>query len=1156
MDSPSYFVVKTMAKPSLFEDDNRFFCIDQRKIWRYTGTTTIPALRGRLLDERQSATDLWSQTAHDEGDADEGLPALEDPMLIIDEWEELRLLLANGRQEADNELVLVMYGLFQDSLGTRHTTAQPTIEDVRNRAMEAWQEFFRPGTVAYLHLVRPQRNLIGREIQLIIEFSNRFFDVPVLDIPVVRKIYWEGVWTEAEPVAAYHTQGISTFQLLVQSGLMEWCGPDTRTECNIHIEGQITAPLVPIELNKGSMLEVFIHFGEVESDAVTLVQSRSHALSPRPQILGGGIPAPREHADAEGSQPNIVHGQGHAASSNSGNGSSEEFDAPSNPGSEDETSGSDFDPDHYGWDDELPHGLVKVACFKRGPSHESDPILAIVSMRREEDLHDQLATLYRMPARFVKGILFVAPSPDFAEEHGAWPIIVERTQDRHDPTTQKIVVLQVDYYYSQANAGDQATQWRVVILPNVASRMEVIAATDALNYCEALADSRCLVWHRRELWSQQGPEHIISDGDLIRVAIPPIDEGMCESTWIRVQDTYDAGRLVGLPPGSSDEEPELTPRSSITGLRSSSVSDASDWGNDMQDQFGPDLLPQHAADASLSSVGSTAEFTQNPSSVSAVHLSANLHSQAIPGASKLYPEEDWTIELGSVQTGYSIVLYGLYWEDVGTRFAQVSHLSLLLLEEAVHQQWPQFVHYQKNLFRIDPQPNGGDRSEVHVLVEFLNSADYPHPALEPVLEILHLSNRDGTLEEIRQPVYHHSYLNLRQALHGLGTWCDHDRNYYCEVWIKGQPLRDEEQSRLHPGDLITMRLSPKTQSMTTRSTSLLQQGSVLGRKFTIPLEHYICPAETSQQRSVSLPIEPAQLCNFIAAWRDAPLGSINGLSDGIELPTATSDALAKAEAGQKGMKAVTHIFTDGSFDSNSEIMAWSFVVLQTDQSDYSATNTFQLLGYACGIVETSPESPHWKGANQRNAYVAEVEALLQSHWWALAHDVGPEVHFHYDAKSAGNGVNGQWGYDATHQLCGLARAIAQCLEICVGGPVLYHHIRAHSGDPWNELVDAVANGCRAGRISPTRPPDFDLRPWIQGNYVLPAEHLPLALQVLQGHPGLPTGTVNSLTYAANLGTPFSSAALWYMDLDQQQGAATSQHQIATGSDAALTMYAP
>ena len=385
---------------------------------------------------------------------------------------------------------------------------------------------------------------------------------------------------------------------------------------------------------------------------------------------------------------------------------------------------------------------------------------------------------------------------------------------------------------------------------------------------------------------------------------------------------------------------------------------------------------------------------------------------------------------------------------------------------------------------------------------------------------------------------------MSQVLHGLGKWCDHDRNYYCEAWIKGQPLQDAEQRRLHPGDLVTIRLSPKIQSTPTRTTSLFQHGAVLGRKFTIPLAHYIDSIdEAPQQRSVTLPIEPVQMCNFIAAWRDAPLGCIDDLPDGTELPAATREALAKADVGREGITPVTHIFTDGSYDSHSEIMAWSFAALKTDKSDYTTANIVQLLGYACGTVETSSQSPQWKGANKRNAYVAEVEALLQSHWWALAHEVGPEVHFHFDAKSAGNGVNGLWGHDSSHHLCGLARAIAQCLETCVGGPLSYHHIRAHSGDPWNELVDALANGCRVGDIKPTRPPDFDLRPWIRGGYVLPAEHLPLALQVLQGHPGLPSGQVNSLRYAANLGSPPSTAALWPIDLDQQRGTTTGQHQV-------------
>ena len=52
MDTPNYFVVKTLAKSFLFEDITRFFCIDKRKIWRYTGKTTIPALRGCWMSGR------------------------------------------------------------------------------------------------------------------------------------------------------------------------------------------------------------------------------------------------------------------------------------------------------------------------------------------------------------------------------------------------------------------------------------------------------------------------------------------------------------------------------------------------------------------------------------------------------------------------------------------------------------------------------------------------------------------------------------------------------------------------------------------------------------------------------------------------------------------------------------------------------------------------------------------------------------------------------------------------------------------------------------------------------------------------------------------------------------------------------------------------
>ena len=187
--------------------------------------------------------------------------------------------------------------------------------------------------------------------------------------------------------------------------------------------------LLPVQLQRGSLLDVYIHFGAIEEDYVALFHTRVRAIS---LTHGGGAdetvrttslqkwqqthqsPNPRKYAENEAGSSSANH-PGQQPSSGSGQSYTDSSDGQgdrSPPGSED-SSGSDYDPGRYGWDDELPHGLVKVACFKRGPMHNNDPILSIVSMRNEEDLHDHLATLYRMPARFIKGIIFVAPEPDF-----------------------------------------------------------------------------------------------------------------------------------------------------------------------------------------------------------------------------------------------------------------------------------------------------------------------------------------------------------------------------------------------------------------------------------------------------------------------------------------------------------------------------------------------------------------------------------------------------------------------------------------------------------------------------------------------------------------------------------------------------------------------
>lgn len=776
----------------------------------------------RLLDERQQETDMSTHVETQDRQRDEEVQDLVEPMLIIDEWEQLRVLLMDRRNEEGTELNLAMFGLFQDSIGTRYATAQPTIEAIRHSVMQAWHDYFRPGTTAYLHMVRPQRSPDGSEMQLLVEFSNRFFQLPVGDIPTVRRITWEGVWSEVEPVAAYHTQGISISQLLIQSGLREWCGPDLRTTCNLHTEGRITPPLSPIRIQAGSLLEVYIHFNAIEEtdeDHTALFQTRARASSPNPHVLDLCCGAdeyarvtslqfwrrsqretkPKAHAENDGTASSSAHPPSQPANRGNSQSDSGSYDesVSRTPNSDEDSSGSEYDPGRYDWTDELPHGLVKVACFKRGPDHQSDPILSIVSMRNEDDLHDHLATLYRMPARFIKGIIFVAPEPTFATEHGAWPIIVEQTQDRHDTTTQKLVVIQAEFYYSRANAADVATQWRVVILPHLASRNEVIAATDALNYCEALADGRCLVWHHGSLWPQQEHQHIISDGDLIRVAIPPIDEDMCESTWIRVQDTYDAGRLVGFPPENSDEEQrDPTPRSSVTGLRSSSISNESGWDSDMQDYLELSSPPRQAHGICCGSLGSPADFTQHPNADSvnpqSVHFDDRLRQllDQIPG-----------------RQAVEVILYGLCHEDVGSFKGLLQQLSESSLQDLTNTNWPIFIHLSRSFLLVDPQPQEATATSLHIIVEFYEKENLPHPAHIPTLENLHLWLADGDHDVVRQAVYYDRTSTRAQLFRGLGEWCEDRSTYRCDAWYRDQPVQPGSAIELCRGDLITLRVA-------------------------------------------------------------------------------------------------------------------------------------------------------------------------------------------------------------------------------------------------------------------------------------------------------------------------------------------------------------
>ena len=98
------------------------------------------------------------------------------------------------------------------------------------------------------------------------------------------------------------------------------------------------------------------------------------------------------------------------------------------------------------------------------------------------------------------------------------------------------------------------------------------------------------------------------------------------------------------------------------------------------------------------------------------------------------------------------------------------------------------------------------------------------------------------------------------------------------------------------------------------------------------------------------------------------------------------------------------------------------------------------------------------GAQHHSALEAERSALFWALAWALAHADG-RTRVWTDSLAVVGQTSGQWGGSASSLLAKSCRALAHAVEasrdVCFSA---FRHVRAHKGDPFNELVDVLAKG--------------------------------------------------------------------------------------------------
>ena len=179
-----------------------------------------------------------------------------------------------------------------------------------------------------------------------------------------------------------------------------------------------------------------------------------------------------------------------------------------------------------------------------------------------------------------------------------------------------------------------------------------------------------------------------------------------------------------------------------------------------------------------------------------------------------------------------------------------------------------------------------------------------------------------------------------------------------------------------------------------------------------------------------------------AFLRDAP--------SGLDKPHRFQAWLAAGTVGRSPSPTEEVVLTsDGSFRADSLAAGWGLVVSLRS----SAEDAGQFVG--CLFGSLAPFLPYLGGSQFPDAYDAEVAGLI---WGAVAIAQLPafgRVVVRADNISALRGVEGAAQMRAS-PLCLAARSLHASVGIAGSGQVRYEHVRGHSGEPANELADALA----------------------------------------------------------------------------------------------------
>ena len=215
----------------------------------------------------------------------------------------------------------------------------------------------------------------------------------------------------------------------------------------------------------------------------------------------------------------------------------------------------------------------------------------------------------------------------------------------------------------------------------------------------------------------------------------------------------------------------------------------------------------------------------------------------------------------------------------------------------------------------------------------------------------------------------------------------------------------------------------------------------------------------------------------------------------VRLHDNTSAALRLCDAWTSEMvMRKVDFYTDGSFKNDDA----SFAVAAIGHGHQAEKWRTVFMGCFGGRVCLQDTDPCYVGATHCSAFEAEISAISWVALWILAHQLSlgeAVIHVHFDANAVGWGAAGKWNLPDAPSAT-KARQLFQFAEAAVGKHRLqWHHVKGHSGHPFNELVDSVATAFREDSNGPIPRP----RPrWAQAPGILELEWANLISEAKSG----------------------------------------------------------